>query len=510
MQELIQAKKPQTSSFENENEKGASMQPPVFQLKASETAKLQQPADEEAATAAPEGYVENVANLAVITKNFIENIHSKDIDWMLNTLEPIKHDDREIERFRDYFSKQTGQSIASFVAKEWSEEIAKEVEFVLGIRQGSTEESDIVATLHKYIEAKDQENTFRSMWYITDHETTSKLYGDKFPGRNLYTDIVALSNDDFDLTDMANKFFGKANSKELVRVQNEVEAAEARDIVARIYVKFGVEINSQKSLDTILKRNANAPEEMRKQLEIAVWTLADLRELEIVLGKYAAFLGEGRGKTKYADEPQELTNIGRINKTIGTSEHGDPYVTENIGGEGHYEDSDLSLFDSMHRDGYLERHQSQGIDSETKKVIDVNKRTPAGCVMTHEVGHLVMHRYLQEFTKLSGFWASDMNSNPVRKFKNPNSLNPEIEFRQSLLPNVEAPPTEYGCRDAHEDLAESISLYMNNRDMLQHGSVAWRALPDSHRKTGVSGNPCPLRFEFLKKIVDEMRADAKQ
>jgi hypothetical protein len=79
-----------------------------------------------------------------------------------------------------------------------------------------------------------------------------------------------------------------------------------------------------------------------------------------------------------------------------------------------------------------------------------------------------------------------------------------------FFPNVEAPPTEYGCGDAHEDLAESISLYMNNRDMLQHGSAAWRALPKEMQQMGVAGNPCPMRFEFLKKIVDEIREDAKQ
>ncbi len=489
MQELIQAKKPQTSNFENENEKGASMQPPVFQLKASETAKLQQPADEEAATAAPEGYVENVANLAILTRKLKYGVENQDYDRILNALEGLKHDEVEVIHFQKYFLENNGQSVHEYVSSTWSEEAAVSVDSLLGIRKGDLPEADIVGELRSAIEAKDAVSAFRVLYCITDHAATSKLYAQKFPGSDLYTDVVALSNDAFDVTDMANKVFGKVKNNEMVRVKNEVEAQEAREIIARIYVKYGIEFNSQKAYKDALEDYPKAPKEMKDKIKISVWTMSELRDLEKTMEKYAPFLGEGRKKTDRAGISQEVTSIGKLNEHLThNSKTNGIYVSPNTGGCYDSSRSAVTIFDNIANEDFEQKYDTNG----------KNTASTQANVMTHEFSHALLKHLLPAFIKATnGYWKSIDKPNPTVKV-NSDIYGKGEELTKSLMPKAEAPPMEYGAWNADEDMAVTAALFFNNPTLLASGSALWNSLPPDRKVTGVSGNPCPLRMKFMK------------
>ena len=297
--------------------------------------------------------------------------------------------------------------------------------------------------------------------------------------------------------------FGKVQNNEKVKVKDEKEAQEAREIIARIYEKYGVEVNSQKSLDTVVASVPDAPKELTAQIKTSTWTLEELRALERSLAKFADFLSPRPTSFEEFAPERELETIGKVNQDILLSKTNNPYLSENVGGTSDYENLSITLFDNMNSKGYADRHQSQEKNPENGKIQNQNKSGAEESVMTHELSHSILHKYLSAFMRISKFWISSSEFIETKTIEFQDNNYPIKEFQVALVAGVEAPITSYGCSNAEEDLAEAVTVYLNNPSLLLNGHPSWHKLPNGTRRMGVTGNPCPKRYAFIKKIFDD-------
>ncbi len=228
-------------------------------------------------------YDEKVSNFAKITNDLEFALQTRAYNGLLKTLEPLKHDKVEVDHFREYVLQKKGMTVEAFARSLWDEEAAEAVSTMLNTSKDDDIQGNVKDNLIDAIEQGDSNRAFMAMNLVVDVNAVKAQYAEKHPGRDLYTDIIALSNDEFDLATTANNVFGKVQNYENVKVNNEEEAKEARLIIARIYEKYDIEINSQASLDKIRKRFPEAPPELLNEIKTSAWTLDELRDLEFTI-----------------------------------------------------------------------------------------------------------------------------------------------------------------------------------------------------------------------------------
>jgi hypothetical protein len=90
----------------------------------------------------------------------------------------------------------------------------------------------------------------------------------------------------------------------------------------------------------------------------------------------------------------------------------------------------------------------------------------------HEIAHGVFAPQLDAFMKMTGYWKRKLVKSRKR--------------------NAEGPPDGYADTNASEDLAQSVMYFFTDPERLKKGRG---------RPKGTWGNPCPKRYEFIKRIV---------
>jgi hypothetical protein len=494
MQELIH--QPQQQNHAEESHQGISMAPPAFQLKASPIGKMEEEAQKEEGE--QDGYEVNVANFARISLDISNAMDTQNIRGLINALEPLKHDRAQVAQFRDYFSSQFKISLEDHLITQWNERAAETAIEILGSFAGGKGQEDAETTLFKSIAEKNYREILSDLSCIADVEGASSRYRELNPGKDLYTDILALSHPQNGLAEYANKAFGKVQSCEKVDVQNEEEAKEAREITARVFNKYHVDINSQASLDVLREWAKDAPEELKESIKISNWTITDLRGIEQSLQKFAPFLGPGRFQTGLSDAPQEVQKIGKLNQAISYSKSEHFHESESIGGHYLEENQTAVLYDNMYDEGFVGRYNTNG----------KNSNSAAGNVMAHELAHGLLSKLLPKWPEVSnGYWRNQVEPNPTSTFTFFDG-HKNLEFTKSAISGSEAPPTEYAATNPSEDLAESVTLYLNNPSQLLTGSPEWQKLLKTYRTHGIVGNACPRRFKILDHFFKKMESGA--
>jgi uncharacterized protein DUF4157 len=239
--------------------------------------------------------------------------------------------------------------------------------------------------------------------------------------------------------------------KEKVRVYNEQEEAEAPKIIAEIKDKYGIEISSMATVDAIKAQYGNVPEDVKKGLTTMEWEFKELKALKAALDHYAPVLGKAREQSPKKDEAQEVTSIGKVKQAIDSNSK-----------DGELDNSTLGeYFKGSKNFGMFKAGTNSHVDFK-----DSAKQLEATAV--HEMAHGFFADQYDNFVAKGsdGYWIDQNTKSGDKK--------------------SEAPPTDYGQKNAREDLAESVMLYF----------VA----------EGTLSGKCPKRHAFIKKIVDAWQA----
>lgn len=235
--------------------------------------------------------------------------------------------------------------------------------------------------------------------------------------------------------------------RETVRVYSKAEEAEAPQIIARIRDKYGIEISSVVTVVAIKLQYGQVPDHVKDGLRPMEWELKELRALEAALGHYGPVLGEVRKQSTKKSADQEVQTIGKVSQAIDLN-HAHGKLDKSTMGE------------------YFESQKSFGMfRAGTDSTLDfsANAKQIEGTVV-HELAHGMFADQYDAFvaTGSGGYWID--------------------RFTASGDKAAEAPPTDYGRKNAMEDLAESVMFFFVDEAMLK--------------------NRCPLRHAFIRRVID--------
>lgn len=239
---------------------------------------------------------------------------------------------------------------------------------------------------------------------------------------------------------------------ERVIVSSPAEQRDAERIVKELKNKYGVVLDSIAARRTTraeyAKRDGLSDDQL-KGVDTAPWEYKELVALELAMKHFAAILGDARRKSGRASSPQEIDVFGKLNKAPDD----DPKHPESRSEGEHFSNRTAVLYPSDHDlsdadPTFLERHA------------------------THELAHGVFAPQLRDFMKVSGYWSE--------------------KYVKSGTRDAEAPPTSYGRQNAGEDLAESVSWYFIDGELLRKGGRS---------KGGYDISACPKRYALIRQIV---------
>ena len=240
--------------------------------------------------------------------------------------------------------------------------------------------------------------------------------------------------------------------RERVRVGTEAERKDAERIITEARSKYAI------TFDSIASRRAareyygvggNASEAGLKATQTEVWDYKELKAFEAAFKHFAPILGDARRSSTRAKTTQETTTVGKL--TIAS-------------------DDDTTSEESRARGEHFEASNTTVLYRPDK---DLSERDPKYFEMhaTHELAHGAFAPQIDAFMKATGWWT-------------------KLRVRSG---KGEAPPDSYANTNASEDIAQSVAYYFVDPKRLQKG--------DGKHEAGRPGNPCPKRYEFIRKIV---------
>jgi hypothetical protein len=212
-------------------------------------------------------------------------------------------------------------------------------------------------------------------------------------------------------------------SGETVQVKNAGEETRAKAIIDEISTTYRIAVSSLKSVKATKDHYANAPQAERDKVATLPWSLRELIAVKKALDHFAPILGRARGMSTRRSDPQEITTLGSVNTSI-THNTATGVVDPDTLGEFYASDGTFAIYTSS---------QTSTVDFPG----DVDRQMEA--TTTHEIAHGLMHYMMDAFIAASGFWLD--------------------EDTKSHKARAETPPTDYGHKNAREDLSESVMLY---------------------------------------------------
>jgi hypothetical protein len=244
--------------------------------------------------------------------------------------------------------------------------------------------------------------------------------------------------------------------RERVRVSSLEQKRDAERIAAALPKDFGV------TLDSFATRHAAREQysargdldERVRATDVAPWEYKELAAIEAALKHYAPILGDARKRSKRAKLPQEVVNVGKL--TVAADD--DPSKpAEHTEGQYFRDSKTYAIF-------------NPGPDSLSLTDPKALERTA-----THEIAHGVFASELDDFMRMTGYWKK--------------------KLLKSGADGAEAPPDPYADTNAGEDLAQSVMYFFVDPKRLKDG--------DGHSPPGRWGNPCPKRFAWVKRKVEQ-------
>lgn len=245
---------------------------------------------------------------------------------------------------------------------------------------------------------------------------------------------------------------------EKVVVQNETQEKDAARIIKEMPSKYGVDVSSIKSLKALKSRLKSAPADEVKKLKTRPWLYRELRAIERALKHFAPVLGKARATSTRKDDPQELVSVGKLEEKYGKQGAGYAWKPTVLGE--YFKEPELRSF-AMYK-----HNETSTVDFPG----NVDKQMEATAV--HEIAHGVFRYALPGFVSTLLFWLD--------------------EDTPTKISGAEAPPTDYGAKNAREDLSETVMLYFVDPERLKKGNGAAAGLP---------GNACPVRYSLIEGLV---------
>jgi hypothetical protein len=500
-QKLTQAPK----NNEKEVEKaGLTKTPPQFKLtagaadKAGKSPTAEVELDAPVASAVPE---ERVSNFAKMSKELIAAGSEKRSAALMVILEGLKHDQAEITEFEAYFLSKNKVSLSAFVNSSLGEE--KGALLLDSLKRNAAEYTldGMAMQVNAAINARNDIQVMNLLMTYSEPKEIMAAYAKGFPGQSLEADARAIPDQEPEFASFLDHFFVKTQNYERVIVSGKAEATEARAIIARIYDVYGVDVNSQAMLEIARNYYSAAPDELKQKLKTEAWRLKDLKDLEFSLSKFATVSGGNLANSTRSGHTQSVSTVGRINNHIAPVKGNEKTYEINGASGAFFPPNDaIAIFDSAkspyHRSGKQE--VVKGPNNTTKKVdVDDGMRM----VMCHELGHGFLEYAEKDFIKEMKFWGGTEEGLGTKEVQGLWESGGPVTITRTRKP-VEAPPTHYAATGYKEDLAESVTMYLNNIGRMRQGNDFYKALAPSYQYIDVIGAPCPERMAFIKKKMD--------
>jgi hypothetical protein len=210
---------------------------------------------------------------------------------------------------------------------------------------------------------------------------------------------------------------------ETVIVTSAADEAEAKAIITTIRDTHGIAVNSLKAATATKDAYKNAPQKARDKIKAIPWRMKDLRAVKRAVEHYAPILGKARASSTRSKFAQEAKTVGKVNTSI-TENTKKGKVDPATLGEFYGSASTFAMYKS----------------SETNKEDFSSVEKQIEATATHELAHGLMYYMINDFMKATGGYWLDEDTKANNK-------------------KAEKPPTDYGRKNAREDLCESVMLY---------------------------------------------------
>lgn len=495
------------------------MAPPQFKLSADAAdtsgagnAVGQHASMEAAVEVAPAGGDEEyVSNFGRMTDEVRAATEKKDLNALMVAMEAIKHDQAEWTEFQTHFQTKAGVGLKVYLVAKFGEESIGTLFRNMNSDMSKISATNVADLIKESIDEKNETAVMSLLSCYGSPKEIAAAYSAAYKGNDLRTDLQALSATSPALTTFLQNFYGDRQNYERVRVANPAEATEARTIIARIYDQYGVDVNSQRALDQVRERYPDAPKELVDSIHTQAWTISNLRDVETALSYFAPISGSNRETSSLAagkHAQQNVHAIGRVNENI--SRNDGKFSDGNAAGRYYPTRGVVAIFDGANGQGMRSgKHQMVKGKGGVMKEVEVDD----GLLMTitHELGHGFLEYACDEFRNTIGYWKGHIDGAGTEQRK---VLTDGIDARERTVTVVkgylEAPPTLYGLEGAIEDLAETVTMYFNNRSRLRRGADWFQRLQQQFQTRDVVGGPCIERMEFMNRVIGKWKAAAPQ
>ena len=251
---------------------------------------------------------------------------------------------------------------------------------------------------------------------------------------------------------------GLKGEKESINKQKEA-------ITKRIKDNYGIDLDQDAGINAIKASYSTAPAPVRNGLKARDWTLQELQDVETALSRYGALLGNKRDAEHGA---QSVTSFSRLEQGIDEDSTGTTYELENTTA-GETFTNNITMFDAG-------TTVSDFVTDKSNPTSQEHRMGFRGTI-EHELSHaLIENLKIGNSKKIIRRWVSEFDF-WSRIFV---AAYPTIQDAKDA--GVEVPITTYGGDSAKEDLAEALMFYFE--------------------KPGALEANCPLRFKFIKDVIE--------
>jgi hypothetical protein len=232
---------------------------------------------------------------------------------------------------------------------------------------------------------------------------------------------------------------------EQVRVSSKAEAQHTAQLLKEMKEDYGVIVDSQAGVDAIKARYTNVPASELDKLTTKAWEYKELLALHDALAHFAPVLGAARDGSSHAGADTEVKTVSKVDHAISADKVTGKLDNSTLGE--YFEASDnLSVF-------------TAGTDASGDFA---DNQTQLEGTAIHELAHGVLAAEVVPYSQATGFWA-------------------DVEHWQPDVTDAEWPITEYGRKNAAEDLSEATMYYFTEPDTLS--------------------STCPIRYTFIDRVV---------
>ncbi len=497
MKEPIATQAPKSAEIES-SLGGLTMPPPQFKLEATVKDSAQAESESELQE---ESNPYLAANFGAMSYEIIKSKTEQGIARVLIALEAMKRDPTQAKEFLAYFAQQNGTGLFEYLSEKFGKSKADEVKGLLDFG-AAVDEKSLIADFKKATDDEDVPDLMALLMKVDNLNALNTAYKATYPGDDLVWSLNSLGESSPMLKEMVDDLSGAYQNYEKLAVKSEAEATEAREIIARIFDKYDIEINSQEAAYFVKTRFKQTPQIQKDQIKTSAWTLEELKQIELALERFAPILGEERYTSSRSEDPQEVNRIGRVNQDIREDSEGITSLNKAEGGASFIGNYITVMFDNSSSPAFA---KDLAGDSDPR----VNG---FGATATHELGHQFFQYALADFKNEMKFWKSEDEHLATRTFQDVYGGRHRGIKMTDLSPDsepVELPSTEYACENALEDLAETVMLYFTNKSQLQNGSEQWKIFHKENPNLLLVGNPCPQRIAFLDKKIAEWKKEEK-